>query len=173
MAYLTLRIKDTDGHSFTELSKDRMVAGRSSRTEIPIKHTSISREHCALVRENNVWFVEDLGSSNGTWVNKDKIVGRVLLKERDIVKIGRARLTFHAGVRDAAGEEAAVDLSLDDDPNDSPRGPTRVAGVDDPPEAMPCQHCGAWFSFAHRLAGDAMDCPRCTKTNTIPSMAIA
>ena len=173
MAYLTVRIKDSDGHSFTELGQPRMVVGRSSHAEIPIKHSSISREHCAFVKEGESWYVEDLGSSNGTWVNKDKLVARVLLKERDIVKLGRARLTFHAGVRHEAGEEAAVDVALDDEPSDAPRGPLRVAGVDDPPEAMPCQHCGAWFSFAHRLAGDAMDCPRCTKGNIIPSMVTA
>ncbi len=173
MAYLTLRIKDTEGHSFTDLGKDRMVAGRSSRTEIPIKHTSISREHCVFIKDAEVWYVEDLGSSNGTWLNKDKLTARVVLKERDIVKIGRARLTFHAGARHEGGGDVAVDLSMDEDPHDMPQAPVRVAGQDDPPEAMPCQHCAAWFSFAHRLAGDTMECPRCAKSNTIPSMATA
>ena len=80
MAYLTVRIKDTDGHSFTELNHDRMVVGRSSRTEIPIKHTSISREHCAFVKEQDAWYVEDLGSSNGTWVNNERITRMPTLK---------------------------------------------------------------------------------------------
>lgn len=171
MAYVTIRIKGADGHSFTELNKDRMVLGRSSRTDLPIKHTSISREHCAFVQENGVWYIEDLGSSNGTWVGKDKLAGRRELKERDIVKAGHARLTFHAGARGAA-DEAAVDLALDDDPADAPRGPVRTPGADDPPEAVPCQHCGGWFSIAHRLAGDEMDCPRCGKRNTVPAMSV-
>jgi hypothetical protein len=171
MAYVTIRIKGADGHSFNELTKDRMVLGRSSRTDLPIKHTSISREHCAFVREQDVWFVEDLGSSNGTWVNKDKVNGRQQLGERDIVKVGHARLTFHAGER-GAGDEAAVDIGLDDDPAEVAAGPVRTSGSDDPPEAIPCAHCQGWFSIAHRSSGDAMDCPRCGKPNTVPSMAI-
>jgi hypothetical protein len=171
MAYVTIRIKGADGHSFNELTKERLVLGRSSRTDLPIKHTSISREHCAFVREGEAWFVEDLGSSNGTWVNKDKVAGRAQLKERDIVKVGHARLTFHAGER-GAGDEAAVDIGLDDDPADAPAGPIRHPGPDDPLEAIPCGHCATWFSIAHRSAGDEMDCPRCGKANTVPSMAI-
>ena len=172
MAFVTIRMKNVDGHSRTELVKDRMVLGRSSRTDLPIKHTSISREHVAFVREGEIWFVEDLGSSNGTWVNKDKIAGRRALQERDIVKAGQARLTFHAGSLAAGGDDAAVDIPGDDDASE-PKGPARVAGVDDPPEAAPCTHCGAWYSFAHRLAGDVMDCPRCSKRNTVPSMMSA
>ena len=171
MAYVTIRIKGADGHSFNDLAKERLVLGRSSRTDVPIQHTSISREHCAFVREQDVWYVEDLGSSNGTWVNKDKINGRQVLKERDIIKVGHARLTFHRGER-GDGDEAAVDIGLDDDPADAVAGPVRTSGADDPPEAIPCIHCNAWFSIAHRSAGDAMDCPRCGKGNTVPSMAL-
>jgi hypothetical protein len=174
MAYLTIRIKNTDGHTFQDLDKDRLVLGRSSRTEIPIKHTSISREHCVFVREEDgTWYVEDLGSSNGTWVNRDKVQGRKALVERDIVKAGQTRITFHAGERQAvaAGEEDALDVDLGDD--DAPRGPNRIAGENDPPEAIPCGHCGAWFSIAHRLAGDEMACPKCEKSNTVPNMVMA
>lgn len=173
MAYLTIRIKNTDGHSFHDLDRERLVVGRSSRTEIPIKHTSISREHCAFLKgEDGTWYVEDLGSSNGTWVNKDKVEGRKALVERDIVKCGQARMTFHVGDRASAvaPAEDALDVDLDDD---GPKGPTRVAGAEDPPEAIPCGHCEAWFSIAHRLAGDKMDCPHCKKSNVVPSMVMA
>jgi len=171
MAYVTIRIKGADGHSYIDLAKERMVLGRSSRTDVPIKHTSISREHCAFVREADAWFLEDLGSSNGSWVNKDKVNGRAPLKERDIVKVGHARLTFHGGER-GAGDEAAVDIALDDDPAEAASGPVRSPGADDPPEAIPCGHCQTWFSIAHRSSGDHMDCPRCGKGNTVPSMAL-
>ncbi len=172
MAFVTIRMKNVDGHSRTDLAKERMVIGRSSRTDVPIKHTSISREHCAFVREGDAWFVEDLGSANGTWVNKDKVAGRRRLQERDIVKAGQARMTFHAGALAAGSEDAAIDIGGDDDPGE-PKGPARVAGLDDPPEAAPCTHCAAWYSFAHRLAGDTMDCPRCGKRNVVPSMMSA
>src|SRR5450432_1594132 len=128
MAYLTIRIKNTDGFSQTDLTKDRMVVGRASKTDVPIQHTSISREHFALVREGDGWLVEDLGSSNGTWVNKVKVAGRIAIKERDIVKAGQARFTFHAGNRGDADAEAAVDIGIDDEPSDI-RGPSRTRGA--------------------------------------------
>jgi|GEM_PF-3424043 len=176
MPYLTIRIKNTDGHTFQDLDQDRMVIGRSSRTGIPIKHTSISREHCAFVKdEGSIWFIEDLGSSNGTWVNREKLSGRRQLVERDIVKCGQARITFHIGERKAAvaGDEDGLDLDMGADDEQPLKGPTRIAGVDDPPEAIPCAHCATWFSIAHRLAGDEMNCPRCDKRNTIPNMVMA
>ena len=169
MAYLTIRIKNEDGHLRADLSAERNVVGRSSSTQVPIKHTSISREHCAFVREGETWFIEDLGSSNGTWLNKTKVSGRAELTERDIVKAGQARMTFHAGARDAAEPEAAVDLTFDDDDGQA-KGPIRTVGGDDPREAVPCSACNAWFSVAHRLAGERMACPRCGHENAVPSM---
>lgn len=169
MAYVTIRLKGVEGHTKQDLEGERLVLGRSSAAEISIKHTSISREHAAFVRDGDGWAVEDLGSSNGTWVNADRIAGRTPLKERDIVKAGQARLTFHLGARvdDGGGAgDGAIDIQLDDEP----KAPVRAAGAEDPPEAAPCSACGAWFSIAHRLAGDVMECPRCGIANTVPSM---
>ena len=173
MAFVTIRIKGVEGYSRTSLDKDRLVVGRSSSCDLPIKHTSISREHFALVKETSAdteqWLVEDLGSANGTRINDGMITGKMPLTEKDIVKAGRARLTFHVGkIEDAA---AAVELSGDDD--GGPSGPVRKVGAEDPPEAIPCGECQAWFSIAHRLSGDSMSCPHCGKSQIIPELVIS
>lgn len=173
MAFVTIRIKGVEGYSRTSLDKDRLVIGRSSSSDLPIKHTSISREHFALVRETTDgtehWLVEDLGSANGTRINDDLVTGKMPLKEKDIVKAGRARLTFHDGkIEDAA---AAIDISMDDD--GGPTGPVRKVGAEDPPEAIPCAECHAWFSIAHRLSGESMACPHCGKAQIIPELVIS
>jgi predicted component of type VI protein secretion system len=173
MAFLTVRIKGSEGYTRSALSKERMVLGRASATDIPIKHTSISREHCAFVREGEKWFVEDLGSSNGTWVGKAKVAGRTQLNERDIVKVGHARLTFHVEELSAAQAEVAIELTSGDDDADggkdgSPPADERKRGEHDPSEAINCSACGGWFSMAHRLAGEQMPCPRCGQAMTIP-----
>jgi predicted component of type VI protein secretion system len=166
MAFVTIRIKGAEGYTRTALSKDRMVLGRSSDNDIPIKHTSISREHCAFIHEAGEWFVEDLGSSNGTWVGESKLTDRVALAEKDIIKTGRARMTFHVGdIKDA---EAAVDLGSDDDfdlGDDDDDAPSVKIG--EVPEAMRCRDCDTWMSKAHRTRGDKMACPRCGHSNVV------
>ena len=171
MAFVTIRIKGVEGYSRTSLDKDRLVIGRSSTSDLPIKHTSISREHFAIVKEMTDgtahWFVEDLGSANGTRINEALVSGKMPLHEKDIVKAGRARLTFHDGkIEDAA---AAIELSGDDE-GGGPSGPVRKSGTDDPPEAIPCGECQAWFSIAHRLSGEYMACPHCGKAQIIPEL---
>ena len=171
MAFVTVRIKGAEGYSRVALGKDRLVVGRASASDIPIKHTSISREHFALVREEVAgtasWFVEDLGSSNGTWLNKERVQGRSPLTEQYVIKGGKARLTFHAGAMDAPA--AAVELSGDDEAPDAP-SEVRQRKVDDPPEAIACADCDLWFSIAHRLAGESMSCPRCGKQCGVPEL---
>ncbi len=171
MAFLTIRIKGTEGYTRTGLGKDRMIVGRASAADVPIKHTSISREHCALVKDGDAWLVEDLGSSNGTWVGRAKVAGRQKLDDKAIIKIGHARLTFHAGELAQAQAEAAIavgEVDADGGEDKEPAGEQRKRGVNDPLEAITCSACGAWFSIAHRLAGESMPCPRCGQAATIP-----
>lgn len=164
MAYLTVRIKGVEGYSKSQLDKDRLVVGRAATCDVVIKHSSISREHCALVRQGEAWQVEDMGSANGTQINKVKIDKTAPVKEKDIIACGQARMTFHAGSQKDV--EAAVDLNLEEGSD----GPVRRRGAEDPPEAVPCGGCGAWLSIAHRIAGDTQVCPRCSHKNVVPNL---
>lgn len=165
MAYLTIRVKGEDGFTQHDLDGERVVVGRTEDCDVTIAHDSISRQHCAFVREGGTWYVEDLGSSNGTRVDGEKIQGRVALGERTIVKPGKARLTFHAGERKRRDEgPIAVDAG------DGGTAPTRERGIDDPPEATRCDHCGAWLSIAHRLPGESMTCAACGRPLSVPQL---
>ena len=174
MAFVTIRIKGTEGYTRQALGKDRMVLGRSSESDISIRHASISREHCTFIRDGESWSVEDAGSANGTWVNKDKLTTKLLLSEKDIVKAGKARLTFHAGDMNAA--DAAVELSTATDDDDGPDGsdvaaddgaPAKPRDVNAPPDAAQCPTCNAWMSIVHRHKGEHMNCPRCGHSMTV------
>jgi predicted component of type VI protein secretion system len=167
MAFVTIRIKGSEGYTRVALGKERMVLGRSSDADVPIKHASISREHCVFIRVDDKWFVDDMGSSNGTWVNKGKITGKTPLAEKDIVKAGKSRLTFHLG--DVNSPEAAIDVSTHDDDDDDDKdadgdkeeGEGAVRAKDEPHQAKRCASCGAWLSVAHLRSGDRLACPRC------------
>ena len=65
-----------DGRELERVVKDRFVIGRGKHCDLVINSGKVSREHAAIVREGDSWFIEDLGSSNGTWFDARRITRR-------------------------------------------------------------------------------------------------
>jgi FHA domain len=65
-----------DGRELERVQKDRFVIGRGKHCDLIINSGKVSREHAAIVRSGSDWFIEDLGSSNGTWYDKRRISRR-------------------------------------------------------------------------------------------------
>ncbi len=65
-----------DGRELDRVVKDRFLIGRGKHCDLIINSGKVSREHAAITREGSVWFIEDLGSSNGTWFDKRRISRR-------------------------------------------------------------------------------------------------
>ena len=66
----------SEGGELGEVSKARFVIGRGKHCDLVIDSPKISREHAAIVREGDAWYIEDLGSSNGTWFDRARIERR-------------------------------------------------------------------------------------------------
>jgi hypothetical protein len=71
----TLRVV-REGAPPLEVAKERCVIGRGAHCDLVIDSAKISREHAAIVRERDGWWIEDLGSSNGTWFGGERISRR-------------------------------------------------------------------------------------------------
>jgi pSer/pThr/pTyr-binding forkhead associated (FHA) protein len=56
--------------------KERFLIGRGKHCDLIINSGKVSREHAAITREGSDYFIEDLGSSNGTWYDKRRITKR-------------------------------------------------------------------------------------------------
>jgi len=158
MAFLTVRVKGTEGYTRFNLGKDRTVVGRASACDLAVPTTNISREHCLVVKHEDGWYVEDLNSSNGTYVNKQKIAAPRKLVEKDIVKAGKARLTFHEGDINKV-EALEVESRRNSEANDDDDPP--LPPIDGLASATSCTACGLWVSTAHRQRGESVVCPRC------------
>jgi hypothetical protein len=72
---------------------ERTTIGRSPDCEIFLDDVTVSRKHAVLVRRDGAFFVEDLGSLNGTFLNRRRIESGELA-DGDELQIGKYRLTF-------------------------------------------------------------------------------
>ena len=78
------------------LDSDTVEAGRHPDSDIFLDDVTVSRRHATFRREQESFTVSDVGSLNGTYVNRDRIE-QVRLSDGDEVQIGKYRLVFFAG----------------------------------------------------------------------------
>jgi pSer/pThr/pTyr-binding forkhead associated (FHA) protein len=89
------------------LSADRMTVGKATQNDIVVEgDPAVSHLHAIFERFEAGWCVSDLGSSNGTWLNGQRIWSSQRLRNGDEVRVGQTRLVFldSAGATEPATE---------------------------------------------------------------------
>ena len=96
MVYL-LVLKGVNAKQTIALDKDRILVGRNSNCDIVLPATdfAVSREHACILRDQRKFFIEDMGSRNGTYVNNQPITERRQLKDNDRIRICDFLYSFH------------------------------------------------------------------------------
>jgi hypothetical protein len=91
----TLAIRSGGGRAgeIFELSGDQMRIGRSPDAEVFLDDVTVSRNHALLVRRRDGMYVDDLGSLNGTYVNRHRIESH-RLTNGDELQVGKYKLTY-------------------------------------------------------------------------------
>jgi ABC-type multidrug transport system ATPase subunit/uncharacterized membrane protein len=74
------------------LEEDEIILGRSQNSTLQIESPGVSRQHARLVLQEDRFLIEDLGSSNGTFVNGERISAPHALKNGDSIGLGRTVL---------------------------------------------------------------------------------
>ncbi len=138
----------TDGGPPIELVKDLSVVGRKEDCDVRLDHKSVSKQHCVIVKTDGLLLLRDLGSTNGTRVNGQRI-RRAALLPNDQVSFASLRYRVHLGPGDpppAAGEHTmhmdAADVAAllarkprqDDSDGDVPAIPVKANHL---PDAYP------------------------------------
>lgn len=90
------------------LNKEEIIIGRGPHCDLILPDRRVSREHVRIWREGAHYYIEDLNSKNGTYVNAERLTERRELKDGDEIQIALAvKLKF-------IGSDATVPLSLDE-----------------------------------------------------------
>jgi len=115
------------------LDNESMVLGRHPECDIVLEVGAVSRQHARIVRIEDKFYVEDLNSRNGTFVNDQAVAGQQILAESDRLRICDMEFLFLAGSPDSAIRRAAQDetidgaMLIDDEP--TPTGSTVMSKV--------------------------------------------
>jgi pSer/pThr/pTyr-binding forkhead associated (FHA) protein len=98
-ALLVVRRGPNTGARFL-LDADRTTAGRRPESDIFLDDVTVSRKHAEFIRREGRFVVRDVGSLNGTYVQRDRI-DEAVLRAGDEVQIGKYRLVFFPSPRDS------------------------------------------------------------------------
>ncbi|MCC6189446.1 MAG: FHA domain-containing protein [Anaerolineales bacterium] len=124
---LTVRQGPAPGKIY-ELGKDVLTIGRDVNNDVVLNDAEVSRNHARLTAQSGGYLIEDLASTNGTFVNGQRLIGPKLLNPGDVVGLGETIVLEFNQVADAGATVVAAGL------------PPHVAGepmMAPPPEPEP------------------------------------
>jgi ABC-type multidrug transport system ATPase subunit/pSer/pThr/pTyr-binding forkhead associated (FHA) protein len=84
--------------------------GRDPKNDTVIDHPAVSRFHARITRRDGAFVISDLNSTNGTFVNGERIIGECTLQPGDAIRIGPCRLVFGAESLERHDEEGNLRL---------------------------------------------------------------
>lgn len=92
-----LSIEDDQGQAtVVQLVRSEYSVGRTDENTIRLTERNISRRHARLIKQGAAWFLDDLGSYNGCFVNGIRVVDHQPVNVGDLIQLGDYRLELHA-----------------------------------------------------------------------------
>ena len=101
-----LIVKQGNSSREVPLSKDTISIGRTPENDIELKDSLISRKHTSIVKKGDRYVVYDLGSSNGTFVNRERVEMHPL-EPGDVIRVGDSEIHYVEEGRATAPKPAA------------------------------------------------------------------
>lgn len=90
------------------LEGEQLTIGRDSSNSVAINDAEVSRKHARLTFQGGKFVIDDLGSTNGTFVNGQRLVGPVVLKAGDVVSLGEQIVLMYDAINADPGATVAV-----------------------------------------------------------------
>ena len=121
-----MRSGPTPGATYS-LEGDQIVIGRDSSNGVVINDAEISRKHARLTFQGGKYVLEDLGSTNGSFVNGQRLAGPVVLKSGDVVSFGEQIVLMYDALSVDAGATVISSRKNAPAPVVPPPAPVQVA----------------------------------------------
>jgi pSer/pThr/pTyr-binding forkhead associated (FHA) protein len=106
------RLLPAEGGNPIEIVKDMTLVGRREDCDLRLEHKSVSKTHCVIVKTDGMLMLRDLGSTNGTRVNGQR-VRRAMLLPDDQLHIASYKFTVQLGPDSVPSEGEAHTQQLD------------------------------------------------------------
>jgi predicted component of type VI protein secretion system len=103
---ITVRQGPVPGKVF-DLVKDVLTIGRDMNNDVVINDAEVSRNHGRLTSQSGGYLIEDLASTNGTFVNGQRLIGPKLLNPGDVIGLGETIVMEYSYVADAGATVVA------------------------------------------------------------------
>jgi predicted component of type VI protein secretion system len=126
---LTMRSGPNPGTVYA-LDSEQISLGRDSTNEIPVNDAEVSRRHARLSFQGGKYVLEDMGSTNGTFVNGQRLTGPRVLKSGEVISLGEQIVFVYEAVNTDPG---ATMVSSRHVPEARPATPVRPATTPPPP----------------------------------------
>jgi pSer/pThr/pTyr-binding forkhead associated (FHA) protein len=97
------------GRELLTIPDPRVTIGSATTADVVVADDSVSRVHALLEWLGGAWFVQDLGSRNGTFVNGERVQVRRVIRTGDEIRLGRARLVMRGITSPSSAATAVTD----------------------------------------------------------------
>jgi hypothetical protein len=94
---LTLRMEGHEGEVMRQFEKTEIFVGRSANSDFSVPDETVSATHARLTYHHNQWWVEDLRSTNGTFLNDERVYTQTVLIAGDELRVGKVVLLVSVG----------------------------------------------------------------------------
>ena len=107
-----VRLVPLEGGTPIDIAKDLLLVGRKEDCDVRLEHKSISKLHCVLVKADGLLLLRDLGSTNGTRVNGQR-VRRAALLPNDQLQIASLRYSVQVAAEELSAAPNEFTQQLD------------------------------------------------------------
>ncbi len=149
---MPLELRDPSSGSTFQVPDEGLTIGREGgKADFQVKDNGVSKSHCRIYLDGDAWFLEDLGSANGTYLGEDKLAAPTELMPNDVISMSKTRFEVLGPINDGEGE---------DDPGPPPTPPPAPKASKAPAKPAPAAAAAKKPAGKPVSAGPAMSAAR-------------